>query len=182
MSNARVGSQRIYNGRIFNLDLDEVRFPDNSIGELEIIRHPGAAAVLPFLSDPRGDDPQVLLIRQYRYATDGYLLEAPAGRLEAGEQPIACARRELREETGCEAEVLAPLVSIYTTPGFTDELIHLFMATGLTQGASQREADEFLTLEPVSLARALEMVRTGEIRDAKTIVSLLYAAGFIAGR
>lgn len=181
MSKACVGSQRIYSGRIFDLDLDQVRFPDGSIGELEMIRHPGASAVVPFLSDPRGDDPQVLLIKQYRYATDGFLYEVPAGRLEPGEQPIACARRELREETGCEAEVLTPLTSVYTTPGFTDEVIHLFMASDITRGASAREPDEFLTVEPMSLSRALEMVRVGEIRDAKTIVCLLYAAGFIAG-
>jgi ADP-ribose pyrophosphatase len=182
VSNARVGSQRIYTGRIFNLDLDQVRFPDGSVGELEMIRHPGASAVLPFLTDPRADDPQLLLIKQYRYASDGYLYEVPAGRLEAGELPIACARRELREETGCEAEVLAPLTTLYTTPGFTDELIHLFIATGVTRGQAATEADEFLTVEPMSLARALELVRQGEIRDAKTVVSLLYAAGFVAGR
>ena len=182
MSKARVGSQRIYTGRIFNLDLDQVRFPDGSIGELEMIRHPGASAVLPFLSDPRGNDPQVLLIKQYRYAVDGYLYEVPAGRLEPGEQPIACARRELREETGCDAEVMTPLMRLATTPGFTDETIHLFMATGVTQGTAQREADEFLTLEPMVLSRALELVRGGEIYDGKTVVSLLYAAGFVAGR
>jgi ADP-ribose pyrophosphatase len=183
VSNARVGSQRIYTGRIFNLDLDQVRFPDGSVGELEMIRHPGASAVLPFLTDPRGDDPQILLIKQYRYAADGYLFEVPAGRLEAGELPIACARRELREETGCEAEALAPLTTLYTTPGFTDELIHLFMATGVTRGAAATpEADEFLTVEPMALSRALELVRQGEIRDSKTVVSLLYAAGFVAAR
>jgi len=182
VSNARVGSQRIYSGRIFNLDLDRVRFPDGSVGELEMIRHPGASAVLPFLTDPRGDDPQLLLIKQYRYAADGYLYEVAAGRLEAGELPLDCARRELREETGCEAEVLAPLTTLYTTPGFTDELIHLFIATGVTRGAAATEADEFLTVEPLSLSRALELVREGEIRDAKTVVSLLYAAGFVAGR
>lgn len=182
MSKARVGSQRIYTGRIFNLDLDQVRFPDGSIGELEMIRHPGASAVLPFLTDPRGDDPQVLLIKQYRYAVDGYLYEVPAGRLEPGEEPIACARRELREETGCDAEVLTRLTSLATTPGFTDETIHLFMATGVTRGPAQREADEFLTVEAVALSHALEMVRGGEIYDGKTVVSLLYAAGFIAGR
>jgi ADP-ribose pyrophosphatase len=182
VSNARVGSQRIYTGRIFNLDLDQVRFPDGSVGELEMIRHPGASAVLPFLTDPRGDDPQVLLIKQYRYAADGYLYEVPAGRLEAGELPIECARRELREETGCEADVIAPLTTVYTTPGFTDELIHLFMATGVRHGQAAREADEFMTAERMSLAQALELIRDGEIRDAKTIVCLLYSAGFVAGR
>jgi ADP-ribose pyrophosphatase len=178
----RVGSQRIYTGRIFNLDLDQVRFPDGSVGELEMIRHPGASAILPFLSDPRSDDPQLLLIKQYRYAADGYLYEVPAGRLEPGELPMACAKRELREETGCEAEMFTPLTTLYTTPGFTDELIHLFSATGVTRGQAATEADEFLTVEPMPLSRALELVRQGEIRDAKTVVTLLFAAGFVAGR
>src|ERR1700722_11792172 len=164
-----MGSQRIYTGRVVNLDLDQVRYPDGSVGELEIIRHPGASAIVPFLSDPRGDDPQILLIKQYRYAVDGYLYEVPAGRLEPGELPADCARRELREETGCEAEAITPLLSLYTTPGFTDELIHLFVATGITRGTKRTEADEFLTVETMSLSRALEMIRAGEIRDAKTV-------------
>src|SRR5919201_2262469 len=99
MSPAKLSSRRIYSGRVLNLDIDRVRFPDGSEGELEIIRHPGASAVLPFLSDPRGDDPQLLLIKQYRYAAEDFLYEIPAGRLDAGESPIECARRELLEET-----------------------------------------------------------------------------------
>jgi ADP-ribose pyrophosphatase len=182
VSSARLASQRIYTGRVFNFDLDQVRFPDGSVGELEIIRHPGASAVVPFLTDPRGDDPQILLIKQYRYAADGYLYEVAAGRLEPGESPTDCARRELREETGCEAEVLTPLMSLFTTPGFTDELIHLFIATGITRGTARTEADEFLTVESMALSEAMALVQRGEIRDAKTVVTLLYAAGFIAGR
>src|SRR5882672_4601739 len=138
-----------------------------------MIRHPGASAVVPFLSDPRGDDPQVLLIRQYRYAADGYLLEVPAGRLNPGEKPRDCALRELKEETGCSAEQMDPLFTMYTTPGFTDEKIHLFMATGLVAGESKRESDEFLDLEPMPLSRALELVEAGEIKDAKTALGLL---------
>ncbi len=182
MSTARIGSQRIYTGRILNLDVDQVRFPDGSTGELEMIRHPGASAVVPFLSDPAGEDPQVLLLKQYRYAADGYLYEVPAGRLEPGETPLECARRELREETGCVAARLEPLLSVYTTPGFTDELIHVFLASDLTRGESQRDADEFFEVETLTLTRALEMIERGEIRDAKTIVGLLYAAGLRAGR
>jgi ADP-ribose pyrophosphatase len=178
MSNARIGTQRIYSGRVINLDVDQVRFPNGSVGELEIVRHPGASAIVPFLSDPRGADPQILLLRQYRYAVDGYIYEVPAGRLEPGESPLDCARRELREETGCTAERIEPLMSLYTTPGFTDELIHLFLATGLTRGATAHEADEFFEIETLTLSRALEMIEAGEIRDAKTVVTLLYAAGF----
>ena len=178
----RIGSRRVYTGRVLNLDVDTVRFPNGTVGELEMIRHPGASAVVPFLSDPSGDDPQVLLIRQYRYAAEGFVYEIPAGRLDPGEEPVVCARRELREETGCDAERVEHLVTIYTTPGFTDEKIHLFMAVGLSRGEVAREADEFIELETMPLSRALELIERGMIQDAKTIVGLLFAAGFRAGR
>lgn len=177
-----IESRRVYTGKVISLDVDVVRFPDGSVGELEMIRHPGASAIVPFLSDPRGDDPQVLLIRQYRYAADGYLLEIPAGRLDNGEDPADCARRELKEETGCSAEAVDYLFTMYTTPGFTDERIHLFMATGLVAGETKHEADEFLAVEPMLLSQALELIETGEIKDAKTALGLLFAAGFRAGR
>ncbi len=178
----RIESRRVYTGKIISLDLDLVRFPDGSAGELEMIRHPGASAVVPFLSGPNGDDPQVLLIRQYRYAAQDYLHEIPAGRLNPGEEPRDCALRELKEETGCSAEQIDHLFTMYTTPGFTDEKIHLFMATGLVTGETKHEADEFLDLEPMLLSRALELVEAGEIKDAKTALGLLFAAGFRAGR
>ena len=136
---------------------------------------------MPFLSNPSGADPQILLLRQYRYATGGYLREIPAGRLEADELPEACARRELLEETGCSAKSLTLLTSMFTTPGFTDERIHLFLASGLTRGEAHREPDEFMEVETVSLSDALAMVKRGEIQDAKTALGLLFAAGFHAG-
>jgi ADP-ribose diphosphatase len=182
VSGARVSTRRVYTGRIVSLDVDEVRFPDGSVGELEMVRHPGASAVVPFLTDPAGDDPQLMLIRQYRYAAEDYLLEIPAGRLEPGEEPADCARRELLEETGCRCERVELLFTMFTTPGFTDEKIHLFMATGLTMGEARPEADEFLEVERTSLARALELIGRGEIRDAKTALAILFAAGFRAGR
>ncbi|HEV8410880.1 MAG TPA: NUDIX hydrolase [Gemmatimonadaceae bacterium] len=178
---ALIKSTRIHTGRVINLDVDQVRFPDGTTGELEIIRHPGASAIVPFLTDPAGPNPQVLLIKQYRYATGGTLYEIPAGRLDPGEQPEACARRELLEETGCTAESIVPLTSMYTTPGFTDERIHLFLATGLTRGETRREADEFIEIETVTMSDALQMVQRGEIQDAKTALGLLFAAGFSAG-
>lgn len=181
MGDAKLGSRRIYSGKVLNLDIDQVRFPDGSTGELEIIRHPGASAVVPFLSDPAGEDPQILLIKQYRYAAEDFLYEVPAGRLDPGESPAECARRELIEETGCRAETIEPLYTFFTTPGFIDERIHGFIATGLTRGESAREADEFLTLETMTLSRALELIQNGEIRDAKTALLILYAAGFRAG-
>ncbi len=177
----RVNSRRAYSGKIISLDVDTVRFPDGSLGELEMIRHPGASAIVPFLSDPAGQDPQVLLIHQYRYAAEGYLYEIPAGRLNPGEAPRDCALRELKEETGCTAGHVEHLFTMYTTPGFTDEKIHLFMATQLVAGETKHEADEFLELQPMLLSRALQMVEAGEIQDSKTALGLLFAAGFRAG-
>lgn len=181
MSSGKIGSTRLYSGRIINLDMDQVRYPDGTTGELEMVRHPGAAAVVPFLSDPRGDDPQILLLRQYRYAANGFLYEIPAGRLDEGEDPADCARRELKEETGCTAERVEPLLFMYTTPGFTDERIHIFMASGLKEGDSGRESNEFIEVEPVPLSRALSMVQAGDIPDGKTALALLYVAGFRLG-
>lgn len=177
----QLSTRRAYTGKVINLDVDTVQFPDGSKGELEMVRHPGASAILPFLTDPSGDDPQVLLIRQYRYAAEEVLYEVPAGRLEPGEDPADCAARELREETGCSAESIEHLYTTYTTPGFTDEKIHVFMATGLTRGETGHETDEFIELETLTLSRALELVRSGEIKDAKTALAILFAAGFQIG-
>jgi ADP-ribose pyrophosphatase len=179
---AKLSSRRIYSGRIINLEIDRVRFPNGSTGELEIIRHPGASAVVPFLGDPVGDDPQILLLKQYRYATEEFLYEIPAGRLDPGEEPIDCAHRELMEETGCNAERMEHLYTFYTTPGFTDERIHAFMAVGLTRGDTRHETDEFITVETMTLSHALGLIERGEIKDAKTALSILYAAGFRVGR
>jgi ADP-ribose pyrophosphatase len=172
----------VHQGRIVDLGVDTVRFPDGSTGELEMIRHSGAAAVLPVLGDVNGPDPQVVLIRQYRYASGGWLYEVPAGRPDRpGEPWEECARRELREETGLEAGTLRPLTAIWTTPGFTDERIHLFIATDLTAGETEFDADEFVETVTMPMSEALRMVRDGEITDAKSICTLLYAAGFVFG-
>lgn len=179
---ATIDTRRVYTGRSISLDVDQVRFPNGSVGQLEMVRHPGASAVIPFLTDPAGDDPQILLIRQYRYAAEQYLLEIPAGKLDPGESPSDCARRELLEETGCTAERVEHLISIFTTPGFTDEKIHLYMATGLTIGETQHEHDEFIEVEAKPLSLALQMIERGEIVDGKTLVALLYASGYRLGR
>jgi ADP-ribose diphosphatase len=177
----RVSSRRVYTGSVVSLDIDTVRYPNGSLGELEMVRHPGAAAVVPFLSSPREEDPQILLLKQYRYAAERFLYEIPAGRLSPGESPIDCARRELLEETGCSSEEMAPLLSFYTTPGFTDERISAFMATGLTHGETRHETDEFISVVVLPLSEVLGMIRKGEISDAKTALSILYAAGFVLG-
>jgi ADP-ribose pyrophosphatase len=178
----KISSRRIHTGKIISLDVDTVRFPDGSVGELEMVRHSGASAVVPFVSDPRGDDPQILLIRQYRYAAEQYLYEIPAGRLDPGEEPLQCAIRELREETGCTAEHVEFMFTMLTTPGFTDERIHVFMATGLERGETAHEADEFMTTETVTLSRALRLIEQGDIKDGKTALGILFAAGFRAHR
>ena len=173
-----LSSERLYQGRIVNLDLDAVRFPDGSTGALEMLRHPGASAVVPFLDDPASPDPRVLLIRQFRHAADGVIWEIPAGRLDPGEQPEECARRELAEETGMRAGRLERLTTVYTTPGFTDERIHLFVASGLEEGAHNREADEFLELCPTRWSVTMGLIEHGEIMDGKTLIALLYLRAF----
>lgn len=174
----RISGRRAYSGKTINVDVDSVRFPNGKTGELEMVRHPGASAIVPFLGDPHGEDPQILMLKQYRYAADGFVYEIPAGKLDGGEDPARCAARELLEETGCRAERLEPLTTIYTTPGFTDEVIHLFMATGLTAGDTAHEEHEFITIERMTLSRALEMIERGEIVDGKTVCGILFAAGF----
>jgi len=175
----QLDSKRIHTGRVINLDVDTVRFPDDSQGQLEMIRHPGAAAVVPFASDPFGPDPTVLLIEQYRYATNGTLIEIPAGRLNPGEDPKVCAERELLEEVGVKAGRIERLTTIWTTPGFTDERIHLFLATDLTADKHAREPDEFIEVTPRPLSEVLKLIRSGVISDAKTALALLFVAGFI---
>jgi ADP-ribose pyrophosphatase len=174
-----LSSRRAYSGRVLDLDVDTVRFPDGSVGELEMIRHPGASAVVPFADDPRSTDPTVLLIRQFRHATERYVWEIPAGRLEPGEAPEACARRELEEEAGVTAGDLRRLTTIYTTPGFTDERIHLFLATGLAAGTARREPDEFVEVHRKRWSEVLGLIERGDVEDAKTLVTLLFVESFM---
>ena len=172
-------TERLYTGRIVNLDLDTVRFPDGSTGRLEMLRHPGASAVVPLLDPLDADDPRVLLIRQFRHAADDFIWEIPAGRLDPGESPERCAERELEEETGMRAGRLERLTTIYTTPGFTDERIHLFLGTKLEPGAERREADEFMEVEPRPWSEVLRMVKDGRIIDGKSLVSLMFVQCFM---
>ena len=179
----QIATRRVYAGRVVQLDVDTVRFPDGSSGEMEMFRHPGASAVVPVLSGANEPDPEILLIRQYRYAADGVIWEVPAGRLDPGEAPVDCARRELLEETGATAERIEPLTMIHTTPGFCDEKIYLFVATGLTvdEGAAMREPDEFMELVRLPLSQAIGLIRDGQISDGKTICAVLYFAAFRRG-
>jgi len=174
----QIASRRVYSGRVVNLDVDTVRFPDGSTGDMEMFRHSGASAVVPVLTS--GPDPEILLIRQYRYATDGEIWEVPAGRLDKGEEPETCAHRELLEETGATAGRLERLTMIYPTPGFCDERIHLFAAFDLDVKAerTQRERDEFMVVSPKPLSTIVGMIQDGTIVDAKTICAVLYFAAF----
>lgn len=177
----RIESRSVYRGSVLDVREDVVRYPDGSIGTLEVVRHGGAAAALPVYGPGEwdgGTEPAVLLLRQYRYMGGGMLWEIPAGRLEPGESPEACARRELEEEAGLLAGELIPMASLLTTPGFTDEVIHVFAATGLARGRAVPEPHEFLERCEMPLREAWAMVRSGEIVDAKTVTALLMARAF----
>jgi ADP-ribose diphosphatase len=177
-----IATRRAYTGRVIAVDVETVRAPGGQTFDLEIIHHAGASAVVPVLSDLSAEDPGILLIRQFRQAAGGEIWEIPAGVLEPGESPEACARRELGEETGATAERWEHLTTIYTTPGFTDERIHLFLASGIRSGEPRQERDEFITVEARPLSQVLEMIRSGEIVDGKSVAAILFMAGFRLGR
>jgi ADP-ribose pyrophosphatase len=159
-----------YKGRSISVWIEDAVLPNGQTVPLDIVRHPGASAVVPFESD---DD--VLLIRQYRHAAGGTIWEVPAGKLD-GEAPDVCAARELEEEAGRRAGRLVALGAIWTTPGFTDERIHLFAAFDLEPVPHRREQDEVIEVVRMSLADALDLVFTGELSDAKSALALIHAA------
>jgi ADP-ribose pyrophosphatase len=172
-------SRPIHDGRIVHLSLDTARFPDGSSGEIELVRHSGAAAVVPVLDDPADPDPRLVLLRQFRYAAGGFLFEVPAGRPDRPDEPWELvAARELEEETGYTHQQLRHLTTIYTTPGFTDERIHLFLATGLAAGTTRLDRDEFVETAVLPLSETLRAIKDGRIIDAKSIAALLYYTSF----
>jgi ADP-ribose pyrophosphatase len=170
---SRSGEQRntIFKGRVVTLNLETVTLPNGVTVELEVVRHPGAAAMVPV-----NDDGTVILIRQFRLAAGGFIYEIPAGKLQPGEDPQACAERELIEEIGRRATRMEKLSTFFTAPGFTDEVMHLFKATGLVPAPQALDHDEVLEIVEMPLAQALQMIRDGTIRDAKTIVGLQMVA------
>jgi len=175
MIEAELLSRRdIFKGRVVDLSIDKVRMPNGRTTELEVIRHPGAAAMVPLT-----DSGEVLLVRQYRYATGGWLVEVPAGKLDEGEAPEVCAARELEEEVGMKPAELLPLGWIWTTPGFTDERIWLYLCRGLSPAQQNLEDDEVLTVERRPLHEAIEMVHRGEICDGKSVCALLRAEAYL---
>ena len=160
-------SKNIFRGKVITLNNDTITLPNGVTIDLEIVRHPGAAAVVPLK-----DNGMVVLIKQFRHAAGGFIYEIPAGKLHPGEDPLHCAARELEEEIGYVAGRLERLTSILTAPGFTDEVIHIYKATGLTAGRQQLDRDEILEVLEISLEEAIKMIEAGTIRDAKTIVGL----------
>lgn len=159
--------QSIYKGKILELSVETVRLPNGAMADVELIAHPGAAAVVPFK-----DDRTVIMIRQYRHAVGGVIYEIPAGTLQPGEDPRDCARREVEEEIGYKVGTLEPLVSLLTTPGFTNEIIHIFCGKELTPGTQNLGADEVLEIIELPLARTMTLIKDGTINDAKTIIGL----------
>ena len=164
--------RRVHAGKVLDLDVDEVVEPGGVRGVREVVRQRGSVAALPVF-----DDGRVVLVRQYRYAVDALVWELPAGRRDPGESPEEGAQRELEEEVGLHAARLEPICTFWTTPGFCDEVMHLFRATGLEPVPPRPEADERIDQGTFSLEEAKGMIARGEIREAKTLVALLLEAG-----
>ena len=164
-------SEEIFSGKVISLHLQDVELPNGKQSKREIIKHPGAVAILAIT-----DDKKVVMVEQYRKALERTIVEIPAGKLEKGEEPALCARRELEEETGYECESLELLTSFYTSPGFADEIVHVYLATGLTkkENSAALDEDEFVNLEELTLEEAQQYVQKQKIYDAKTIFAVQY--------
>jgi len=163
-----LSTRRVYEGKVLSLDVDEVLEPEGVRATREVVRHRGSVAALPVHEDGR-----MVLVRQYRYAVDALVWELPAGRLDPGETVEDAARREMEEEVGLRPRGLEPLATFYTTPGFCDERMHLFRATGLESVAARPEADERIESRAFTRTEVEEMIRRGEIAEGKTLVALL---------
>jgi ADP-ribose pyrophosphatase len=167
-------SKIVYKGAAFSVSSDRVREPNGVVARRDVVRHSGSAVILAV--DDSRPDPRILLERQYRYAADAYLWELPAGRVDPGEKPLAGAKRELLEETGYRAAKWTKALFFYPSPGFLDETMTVYLARGLRAGDAQPEEDERIECQLMPLSRALEMVRSGEICDGKTIAFVLWLA------
>ncbi|MDD3839174.1 MAG: NUDIX hydrolase [Clostridia bacterium] len=171
-----IDSKKIFDGKIIKLKVDTVLLPDGKKSTREIVNHPGAVAILPLT-----DKNELIMVKQYRKPIERVLLEVPAGKLDEDELPEECAERELEEETGLTAEKLINLSSIYTTPGFSDEVIHLFIATGLKKGRANSDDDEFLEVVKIPFNKVMEMIEQNLIMDSKTINCILLARHYLPG-
>jgi len=166
----KISSEMIYRGKILNLRVDTVRLPNGNQSRREVVEYSGAVAIVALVNDD-----EVLMVRQFRYPAGREFIEIPAGKLEPGEMPLDCAKRELWEETGARAGKWEELCTFYSTPGFSTEKMHLFIASDLSFEEQHLDEDEFVELQKVSLNNALQMIREGKIYDAKTIVGILAA-------
>lgn len=165
-----LSTKPIYSGKIIDLEIQEVLLPNGNKSKREIVKHPGAVAIIAITPESK-----LLLVRQYRKALEKTIVEIPAGKLEKNEDPLECAKRELLEETGYECETLEYLSSFYTSPGFADELIHLYYSDSLKGGKEQQpDEDEFLDVLEVTLEEAQELMKNKEIHDAKTVYAVQY--------
>ncbi|WP_303105091.1 NUDIX domain-containing protein [uncultured Mitsuokella sp.] len=165
----KIASEDVFDGVLLHVKKDTVKLPNGRTATREWIKHPGASSVIPVFPDG-----SIILVRQYRYPIDQVTLEVPAGKLDLpDEDPRFCAERELSEETGYKADKIEKLTTIATTVGFSNEHIHLYVATGLTPGKQHTDEDEFINVVKVPMKEALEMVRDGRIIDAKSVVSIL---------
>lgn len=165
-----LGSEKVFAGKMINLRVDDVQLPDGKKAKREVVEHPGAVAVVPVLPDGR-----IILVKQYRHPVGEVTWEIPAGKLDQKEAPELCAFRELEEETGYKAKKMRKLTTFFTTPGFTNEVIHLYAAEGLEETAQNTDEDEFIDALEVSRSDAMWMIRSGEIKDAKSIIGILMA-------
>ena len=169
-----ISTNRIYEGKVVNLRVDEVRLENGNVARREVVEHPGAAAIVPIL-----DGGDVILVRQYRYPIRNDLLEIPAGTLKANEDPERCAVRELEEETGYRCNSISKVMECFLAPGYSTEKIHIYLAKQLTKTQTKMDQDECITLERCPFSEALQKIRKGEIRDAKSIVGLHAAAALL---
>ncbi|HXX62725.1 MAG TPA: NUDIX hydrolase [Bacteroidota bacterium] len=171
MESKRLSHEVFYSGRVFDLIIERVEYPSGAQAVREIARHPGGAATVPLT-----DDGRVLLVRQMRFPLGRFITEIPAGKLSPGEDPAQAAARELAEETGYDARRMEKLAAVYTSPGFCDELLHLYLGRGLVarpEGPRREEGEQSMTLESVPLADAVQNALNGTYQDAKTILGLL---------
>ncbi len=164
-----IASKNVYNGKIINVSVDTVQLPNGKEAKREIVKHQGAVAVLAISPDNK-----VILVKQYRKPVDKMMIEIPAGKLEPSEKPEVCAIRELQEETGYIAKNVTKICTFYTSPGFSNEVIHLFRATHLEKGAAMPDDDEFVEFFEVTIEELRKLVESGEIIDAKTLVAIPY--------
>lgn len=172
-----VSVKHVYKGNIINVDLVTVTLPNGRTATRDIVRHPGASAIIPL-----NEKGEIYMVKQYRKPLETVSLEIPAGKLDPGEEPLVCAKRELMEETGLKAGEIIHVASIHSTPGFSDEILHMYAAVGLVEGKSCADIDEFISTEKYKVEDLIKMILSGKITDAKSIIGIFMADKIISGK